>query len=145
MTKVSVEKIEMEEWSVEFPLDDIREQLRFEHNGVKMRLPYNAVLSYVGASPENGPAKLVGTFKLDVTKPEPSGLTQQEVDVWGLIRQAGDGGITYARLGTITEDAMAYQTLQGVVRSLVKRNLVEQCGKESRPGAPPRKLWRSVE
>jgi len=79
--KVSIEKIVKELWSVDFPLDDIRDQLRFKHNGVKMRLPHNAVLSYVEKGLENDPAKLVATFETSAEKPEPSGLTQDEVDV----------------------------------------------------------------
>jgi len=145
MTKVSVEKIEMEQYEVEFPLEDVREMLRFEHNGTKMRLPYNAIMTYRGASPETGGPVLIASFQLDVTNPEPSGLTQQEIDVWGLIRQAGDGGITYHTLETIMDGTMSLQVIGKVVRSLVERGLVAECKhRERRKGAPPRKLWRSL-
>lgn len=144
--KVSVEKVVMERYEVEYPLEDIRDLLRFEHNGTKMRVPYNAVLNYRGASPETGGPVLIATFEIENDLPEPSGLTQQEVNVWGLIRQAGDGGITYARLETIMDGTLSLQTISKVVRSLVNRRLVEECPeKESQPGRPPRKLWRSVE
>ena len=146
MTKVSVEKIEMERYEVEFPMDDIIGMLRFDHNGTKHRLPYNTVLSYVGASPENGPAKLVATFELDVTPPENGDMTQHEVDVWGLIRLAGDGGTSYQGLlgssGTLTDSQ-----IKRAVRSLVQRGLVrEREQREMSPtGGAPRKLWRCIE
>lgn len=144
--KVSVEKVVTEKFKVEYPLEEIRELLRFRHNGTTMRVPYNAVVNYRGASPETGGPVLVVEFELEVDLPSPSGLTQHEVDVWGLIRQAGDGGITYARLETIMDGTMSLQTIGKVVRSLVDRRLVEECPeKESRPGKVPRKLWRSVE
>jgi len=144
--KVSVEKVVTEKYEVEYPLEEIRELLRFRHNGTTMRVPYNAVVNYRGASPETGGPVLIATFELEIDLPKPSGLTQQEVDVWGLIRQAGDGGITYARLETIMDGTMSLQTIGKVVRSLVDRRLVEECPeKERRPGKVPRKLWRSVE
>lgn len=144
--KVSVEKVVTEKYEVEYPLEEIRELLRFKHNGTTMRVPYNAVVNYRGASPETGGPVLVVEFELEVELPSPSGLTQNEVDVWGLIRQAGDGGITYARLETIMDGTLSLQTIGKVVRSLVDRRLVEECPqKEAHPGRPPRKLWRSVE
>lgn len=144
--KVSVERVVTEKYEVEYPLEEIRDLLRFKYNGTTMRVPYNAVLSYRGASPETGGPVLIATFELENDLPNPSGLTQQEVDVWGLIRQAGDGGITYARLETILDGTMSLQTIGKTVRSLADRRLVEECPeKESRPGRPPRKLWRSVE
>ena len=146
MTKVSVEKVELEQYEVEFPLEEVREMLRFEHNGTKMRLPYNAIMTYRGASPETGGPVLIASFQLDVTSPEPSGLTQQEIDIWGLIRAAGGKGITYHKLHTLKKSKIHIQTIMKVVRSLVERNLVEECPeKQARKGAPPRKLWRSVE
>lgn len=144
--KVSVEKIVTEKYEVEYPLEEIRELLRFRHNGTTMRVPSNAIMSYRGASPETGGPVLIAMFEMEIDLPSPSGLTQHEVDVWGLIRQAGDGGITYARLETIMDGTLSLQTIGKVVRSLVDRRLVEECPeKERRPGAPPRKLWRSVE
>ena len=146
MTKVSVEKIAMERYEVEFPLDDIREMLRFEHNGTKMRLPYNAVLSYVGASPDSGPAKLVATFELDVTPPTNGDMSQREVDVWGLIRLAGTGGTSYQGIQA-SSGALTDSQVKRAVASLVQRGLVWECEtrEPSTSGGAPRKLWRSVE
>lgn len=144
--KVSVEKIAVEQWSVEFTLDEVREHLKFRHESVLMRLPNNAILSYTEASQENGPAKLVASFEVSTEKPEPSGLTQQEIDVWGLIRQAGEDGITYARLETVMDNMMSIQSIGRIVRSLAERGLVAECVKKAhRKGFPPRKMWRSIE
>lgn len=144
--KVSIEKVTTEKWAVEFTLDEIREYLRFSHDGVSMRLPLNAILSYVDTSQENGQAKIVASFEVGIEKPEASSLTQQEINVWGLIRQAGEDGITYARLETIMDDMMSIQSIGRVVRSLAERGLVAECVKrEHRKGFPPRKMWRSIE
>lgn len=144
--KVSVEKVVTEKYEVEFPLEEIRELLRFKHNGTTMRVPSTAVMSYRGASPETGGPVLVASFETEIDLPEPSGLTQHEVDVWGLIRKAGEEGITYQRMEAIMDGTMSIQLIGKVVRSLVDRRLVEECPeKERQPGRPGRKLWRSVE
>jgi hypothetical protein len=144
--KVSVEKVVTEKYAVEYPLEEIRELLHFKHNSTTMRVPYNAILNYRGASPETGGPVLIATFELEIDLPSPSGLTQNEVDVWGLIRKAGEEGITYQRMELIMDGAMSIQVIGKVVRSLVDRRLVEECPeKQHAPGRPPRKLWRSVE
>lgn len=147
MAKVSVEKVELARYEVEFPLDEVRKQLRFTHNGKEMALPYNAILSYVGPSPETGPPKLIASFELDVTRPEPGELNQREIDVWGLIRAAGEEGITYHRLRDLAESkGLSRSTVDVTVRLLAKRGLVEECGTEESPNSgKPRKKWRSVE
>lgn len=147
MAKVSVEKVELARYEVEFPLDEVRKQLRFTHNGKEMALPYNAILSYVGPSPETGPPKLIASFELDVTPAEPSGLTQIEVDVWGMIRTAGEEGITYQRVYDLMEGGFgrSMATIQKAVKTLTEKGLVENCGKEQPVTNHSRKLWRSVE
>lgn len=147
MTKVSVEKVELVRYLVEFPLEEVRKQLRFTHKGKEMALPYNAVLSYRGPSPETGGPKLVATFELDVTPEEPSGLTQIEVDVWAMVRAAGDDGITYQRIYDLMDGGhgRSMATIQKTVKSLVEKGLVENCGKEQPVTTHSKKLWRSVE
>lgn len=165
--KVSVTKVEMEKYEIEYTLDEIRDLLTYRLEGMTLQVPSYTVISYVGASPETGGPKLIASFDMEtdyeeIISPDPGsalyqdinaaadlhneGLTQNEIDVWGIIRQAGEKGISYQRIADVMEDhALSAGTIGRITRKLVARGKVVQSGEENGSGNHLRKLWRSVE
>lgn len=141
--KTTVKERRIQIVKIEFHSEDLLKLLRFDRgDGVKEQLPWNTSFSWN----KDEPVGLVAEFEVDTTPPNMSGLSQKEVDVFDLIRQAEDTGITYNRLQDILEDVMARQAIEKIVRSLVRRRIVEECEERetSNEGGPPRKLWRST-
>jgi len=138
--KVSV--IETKE--VLFTAEDLLDQLVYPGpNGESCSMPLDATLSW---REDGTDGYLIVTFTNEAAHgsppdPEPPAvpyptLSHSEMDVWGVIRAAGDEGITYKRLEAIT--GHPYGTLTRAVHTLVKNGLV----KGEVDGG--KKRWRSV-